>query len=163
MLAHKVIATPVGLLKLVASERGLKAVLWEDDDPRRVPVALSRESASHPLLVRTQTQLGQYFAGERRGFQLPLDLAETPFQRAVWQALLDIGYGERWSYEELAHRIGKPKAQRAVGAANGRNPISMIVPCHRVLGKNGSLTGFAGGLGAKTFLLDLERRYTGSA
>ena len=119
MLAHKVIATPVGLLKLVASERGLKAVLWEDDDPRRVPVALSRESASHPLLVRTQTQLGQYFAGERRGFQLPLDLAGTPFQRAVWQALLDIGYGERWSYEELAHRIGRPKAQRAVGAANG--------------------------------------------
>jgi len=158
MLVHKVIASPVGQLKLVASDRGLKAVLWEEDNPARVPLDASRESGSHPVLAQAEIQLGQYFAGERHDFQLPLDFAGTVFQQIVWRALLDIRYGETCSYENLAHRIGKPTAHRAVGAANGRNPISIIVPCHRVLGKNGALTGFAGGLGAKTYLLNLERR-----
>ncbi|BAV63803.1 methylated-DNA--protein-cysteinemethyltransferase [Sphingobium cloacae] len=161
MLLHKVMASPVGRLKLVAGDGGLKAVLWEHDDPRRVPLEASRASASHPLLVETEAQLGQYFAGERRHFQLPLDFAGTPFQQAVWRALLDIGYGATRSYEELARRIGKPTACRAVGAANGRNPLSIVVPCHRVLGKRGALTGFAGGLEAKSYLLDLERRWAG--
>lgn len=162
MLVHKFIVSPVGQLKLVGSDRGLKAVLWEDDDPARVPLDASSESASHALLVQAEVQLGQYFAGERRYFQLPLDCAGTPFQQTVWRALLHICYGETCSYEDLARRIGKPTAHRAVGAANGRNPLSIIVPCHRVLGKNGALTGFAGGLGAKTYLLDLERRCVGT-
>ncbi|MGC4251542.1 MAG: methylated-DNA--[protein]-cysteine S-methyltransferase [Sphingobium sp.] len=163
MLLHKVIASPVGLLKLVASERGLRAILWENDDPRRVPLDPSRESVSHPLLAQAEIQLGQYFAGERRSFQLPLDAVGTVFQQTVWQALGDIRYGATCSYDDLARGIGKPKAYRAVGAANGRNPLSIIVPCHRVLGKNGALTGFAGGLAAKSCLLELERRYAGPA
>ncbi|SCW84495.1 methylated-DNA-[protein]-cysteine S-methyltransferase [Sphingobium faniae] len=158
MLLHKVIASPVGPLKLVASDYGLKAVLWDGDDPRRVPLGVSREAASAPFLVQAEVQLDQYFAGERRSFQLPLDVAGTAFQQAVWRALLDIRYGETRSYEDLARGIGRPNASRAVGAANGRNPLSIIVPCHRVLGKNGALAGFAGGLRAKSYLLDLERR-----
>lgn len=160
MLAHRIISSPVGSLKLVAGELGLRAILWENDDPRRVPLNLSKESATHPALMQAEMQLGEYFAGDRRHFDLPLDFHGTAFQQTVWRALLDIPYGQTRSYEALAHAMGRPTAHRAVGAANGRNPISIIVPCHRVLGKNGALTGFAGGLGAKSFLLDLERRFT---
>ena len=115
------------------------------------------ETPDHPVLVETERQLGEYFAGERRTFDVPLSFAGTDFQKRVWAALLAIPFGETRSYGEIADQLGAPGASRAVGAANGRNPISIIAPCHRVLGSNGKLTGFAGGLEAKAFLLDLER------
>ncbi|HUB00948.1 MAG TPA: methylated-DNA--[protein]-cysteine S-methyltransferase [Terracidiphilus sp.] len=155
-LACSVIASPVGKLKLVASDKGLVAVLWESDDPKRVPLNDPLEEKSHPILVRAAHQLEEYFAGKRSSFNLPLDMRGTPFQKNVWEALLAIPFGETRTYGELARRLGTPRAARAVGAASGRNPISIIVPCHRLIGSAGELTGFAGGLDAKARLLDLE-------
>lgn len=148
--------SPVGSLTLVASERGLAAILWEKDRPGRVPLSHVIDDVNHPTLRETRQQLCEYFAGERRVFSLPLDLNGTAFQRRVWQALLTIPYGETRSYGQIARQIGQPRAVRAVGAANGRNPISIIAPCHRVIGTSGRLTGFAGGLAAKAQLLALE-------
>jgi len=153
----KAIWSPVGELTLVADESGLAAILWEDDKPDRVRLGALTEKADHPVLVETELQLGEYFAGERRTFDVPLSFAGTDFQKRVWAALLAIPFGETRSYGEIADQLGNPGASRAVGAANGRNPISIIAPCHRVVGSNGKLTGFAGGLEAKAFLLDLER------
>ncbi|WP_155904970.1 methylated-DNA--[protein]-cysteine S-methyltransferase [Methylopila sp. M107] len=155
-LAHRLMASPVGELKLVASQAALVAVLWENDDPRRVPLEPSRLSQEHPVLREAARQLEAYFAGERRRFDLPLAFHGSAFQRGVWAALLDIPYGETRSYGELARLLGDVKASRAVGAANGRNPLSIVAPCHRVIGASGKLTGFAGGLEAKAFLLALE-------
>lgn len=149
--------SPVGRLKLVASDKGLAAVLWENDSPRRVPLTDLKEDANHPVLRKAKQQLREYFAGKRRSFSLPLDMQGTPFQKDVWQALLDIPFGETRSYGELARLLGRPSASRAVGAANGRNPLSIVVPCHRVIGTSGKLTGFAGGIETKAHLLDLER------
>ncbi|TPG17513.1 methylated-DNA--[protein]-cysteine S-methyltransferase [Sphingomonas koreensis] len=156
--ASKTIPSPVGALTLVASDRGLIAILWEDDDPARVPLGPLDEQPDHPILCETERQLGAYFAGARDAFSVPLDFRGTPFQRSVWAALLTIPFGETRSYGEIARQIGRPGAARAVGAANGRNPISIIAPCHRVIGSTGKLTGFAGGLAAKEHLLGLERR-----
>lgn len=114
------------------------------------------EDTQHPVLKETERQLLEYFAGQRRRFELELDFAGTDFQIRVWQALLTIPFGETRSYRDIAIQIGQPTAVRAVGAANGRNPISIIAPCHRVIGSSGSLTGFAGGLAAKQLLLSLE-------
>jgi methylated-DNA-[protein]-cysteine S-methyltransferase len=153
---YKTMRSPVGRLTLVASERGLAAVLWEDDDPSRVRLAALKEAANQPLLVRAQQQLEQYFAGKRRKFTVELDPAGTAFQTRVWNALRTIPYGKTRSYAQIAAQIGSHKAVRAVGAANGANPLSIIVPCHRVIGANGKLTGFAGGLEVKARLLALE-------
>jgi len=153
----KTIWSPVGELTLVADERGLAAILWENDKPDRVRLGALNEKPDHPVLVETERQLGEYFAGNRRTFDVPLSFAGTDFQKRVWAALLAIPFGETRSYGEIADQLGAPGASRAVGAANGRNPISIIAPCHRVVGSNGKLTGFAGGLEAKAFLLDLER------
>ena len=153
----KTIWSPVGELTLVADDRGLAAILWENDKPDRVRLGALRERADHPVLVETERQLREYFAGERRTFDVPLSFAGTDFQKRVWAALLAIPFGETRSYGEIAHQLGTPGASRAVGAANGRNPISIIAPCHRVVGSTGKLTGFAGGLEAKAFLLGLER------
>ena len=153
----KTIWSPVGELTLVADDRGLAAILWEDDRPGRVRLGALAEKADHPVLLETERQLGEYFAGERRSFDVPLSFAGTDFQKRVWAALLAIPFGETRSYGEIAQQLGAPGASRAVGAANGRNPISIIAPCHRVVGSNGKLTGFAGGLDAKAFLLALER------
>lgn len=150
--------SPVGRLTLVASDTGLAAVLWENDDPRRVPLTIAGEDARHPVLREAERQLKQYFAGARTAFDLPLDFHGTDFQKRVWAALLAIPFGETRSYGEIARTLGKPSASRAVGAANGRNPISIIAPCHRVIGAGGQLTGFAGGLKAKAHLLALETR-----
>jgi methylated-DNA-[protein]-cysteine S-methyltransferase len=150
--------SPVGVLTLVASDHGLSAVLWPDDDPRRVRLGPVVQDAQHPILVETERQLDQYFAGTRSLFDLPLDMVGTDFQKTVWQALLDIPFGETRSYAAIARQVGRPTACRAVGAANGRNPVSIITPCHRAIGSNGALTGFAGGLEAKRFLLALEAR-----
>lgn len=155
--SYKIIQSPVGMLKLVASNKGLAAILWENDDIRRVPhVRDAVGGATHPILLEVDRQLGEYFAGTRKEFDLPLDFVGNAFQRAVWAVLLTIPYGETRTYGQIARQIGKPDAARAVGAANAKNPISIVAPCHRVIGTNGKLTGFAGGLHAKAYLLDLE-------
>lgn len=162
-LATTLFPSPVGLLTLVASDAGLVAVLWEEDDPARVKLPATQGDADHPVLRQTAAQLADYFAGARRQFDLPLDFRGTAFQQRVWAALLAIPFGETRSYGAIASAIGQPTASRAVGAANGRNPISIIAPCHRVVGSNGALTGFAGGLAAKTWLIDHERQVKGDA
>lgn len=159
-LSSKVVASPVGALTLVADEDSLVAILWENDDPARVPLPSRVAVADHPVLMMTERQLGEYFAGARRAFDVPLRFHGTDFQRAVWSALLQIPFGETSSYGMLARALGRPGAARAVGAANGRNPISIIAPCHRVIGANGALTGFAGGLVAKKRLLEFEHRFS---
>ncbi len=157
-LAATRLDSPVGVLTLMASDAGLVAVLWPDDDPRRVPLTAIVQHDDHPILRAATAQLTAYFAGERRVFDVPLDMRGTDFQKAVWAALLTIPYGETRSYGAIALALGRPDASRAVGAANGRNPISIIVPCHRVVGSTGKLTGFAGGMTAKAQLLALELR-----
>jgi methylated-DNA-[protein]-cysteine S-methyltransferase len=156
-LHRKTIASPVGTLTLVASDVGLVAILWEDDSPDRVRLGALTDTADHPVLIQAERELGDYFAGRRTGFAVPLDMRGTDFQQSVWRALLTIPFGETRSYADIAAQIGRPTATRAVGAANGRNPISIIAPCHRVIGANGALTGFAGGLAVKEYLLDWER------
>jgi methylated-DNA-[protein]-cysteine S-methyltransferase len=154
--------SPVGELALVASAEGLVAVLWPVDV--RVPLAsvpVRVERATNSILASTATQLDEYFAGHRTNFDIPLVPEGTEFQREAWAALRLIPFGETRSYAQQAQTIGRPNAVRAIGAANGRNPISIIVPCHRVIGSNGSLTGFGGGLDAKSFLLNHERRVAG--
>lgn len=148
--------TPVGRLKLVAGDNGLAAILWPNDNPKRVPLGALTEGADNPFLRQTEQELAEYFAGKRSAFTVPLDFNGTDFQQSVWQALLTIPFGETRSYGQIAAQLGKPSASRAVGAANGRNPISIIAPCHRVIGTNGKLTGFAGGLETKAHLLALE-------
>jgi methylated-DNA-[protein]-cysteine S-methyltransferase len=155
---YKRVPSPVGTLTLVATDEGLAAILWEADRPSRVPLNLSAEENSHPVLLEAERQLAEYFAGRRKEFSLQLDPSGTPFQRKVWRALLTIPYGETRSYAQIAKQIGNPTAARAVGAANGRNPISIVTPCHRVVGSTGALTGFAGGLDVKAHLLAFESR-----
>ncbi len=156
MLGSKTMASPVGTLTLVADDDALVAILWPQDDAARVPIGLLAEMPDYPLLGEAARQLDAYFAGRLTAFDLPLDFRGTAFQTQVWQALLTIPFGETRSYAEIARLIGRPEACRAVGAANGRNPISIVAPCHRVIGSSGALTGFAGGLAAKTYLLALE-------
>jgi len=157
-LVYKIIHSPVGKLKLVASDKALVAVLWENDSPKRVRLGTHVENATHPILTETERQLSEYFAGKRERFSIALDLRGTMFQRNVWEALLAIPFGETRSYGDLSRKLGVPHAARAVGAASGRNPISIIVPCHRLVGSTGKLTGFAGGLDAKARLLSMEHK-----
>ena len=153
---YKTMKSPVGELKLIASDNGLAAILWEDDNPGRVRLSPVAEDKNHPVLVETKRQLKDYFAGKLTSFSLKLDFKGTEFQKKVWAALLTIPFGETRSYGQIAQQIKNPKAVRAVGAANGKNPISIIAPCHRVIGSTGKLTGFAGGLEIKAQLLALE-------
>ena len=149
--------SPLGPMTLAATEAGLAGAWFEGQ--RHLPPELERwpEQPTHPLLQRAAAQLDAYFAGRQSSFDLPLDLSGgTAFQQSVWRALLAIPSGQTTSYGAIAQGIGKPAAVRAVGAAVGRNPLSVIVPCHRVLGQGGSLTGYAGGLARKTALLQLE-------
>lgn len=152
--------SPLGTVIAAASNKGL-AGLWFDDQrhlpPELAGAAVWRTDDDHPLLKRTVSQLEDYFAGTRTVFDLTLDLSNgTAFQQSVWQALLAIPAGGTTSYGDISQRIGRPSAVRAVGAAVGRNPVSIVVPCHRVLGRDGSLTGYAGGLERKSALLELE-------
>lgn len=147
------LTTPIGELLLVSDGAALTAVQF--DDARRG--APTPDGADDPVIAEAAAQLRAYFAGERTTFDLPLRAAGTPFEQGVWRALEQIPYGETTSYGELAARLGEPGAARAVGRANGRNPIPIVVPCHRVIGADGSLTGFGGGLECKRALLDLER------
>jgi methylated-DNA-[protein]-cysteine S-methyltransferase len=153
---YKRVHSPVGRLTLVATDEGLAAILWENNRPRRVRLNIESEENGHPVLVETERQLDEYFAGRRKQFALKLDLSGTAFQRKVWNALLTIPFGETRSYSQIARQIGNPDAARAVGAANGRNPVSIVAPCHRVVGSTGALTGFAGGLKVKAHLLAFE-------
>ena len=153
---HKIVNSPIGTLTLVATDNGLAAILWQNDRPRRVPLDLGVEGTGHPVLVETERQLEEYFAGRRKEFALKLDVAGTDFQHKVWDALRTIPFGETRSYAQIATQIGHPHAVRAVGAANGRNPVSIVTPCHRVIGSTGHLTGFAGGLDIKARLLAME-------
>jgi methylated-DNA-[protein]-cysteine S-methyltransferase len=159
---YKMVDSPIGRLKLVATDKGLAGILWENDRPRRVRLHIETEDNRNPVLIETERQLREYFAGQRQEFALKLDLAGTAFQRKVWNALLTIPFGETRSYGQIARQIGNPNAVRAVGAANGRNPVSIIAPCHRVIGSTGKLTGFAGGLDAKARLLAFEGAKSGT-
>lgn len=153
----KKMRSPVGELTLIASDKGLAAVLWEGDDPRRVRLQPRMEDPKNAVLVEAERQLRSYFDGALKEFSIPLDFNGTEFQRSVWKALLTIPFGETCTYTEIAKQIGRPTAARAVGAASGKNPISIMAPCHRVVGADGALTGFVGGLETKQVLLDLER------
>ena len=155
-LSYLYMDSPVGQLKLVANEHALAAILWDNENPKRVRLAELIEEVSHPILLNTQQQLIEYFSGQRKVFDIPLDFEGTDFQKKVWSALLTIPYGETRSYKQIAQQLGHEKAVRAVGAANGKNPISIIAPCHRVIGAGGALVGFAGGLDKKEILLRLE-------
>lgn len=151
--------SPVGELTLIAHDKALCALLWKGDGETRAkfPKEIPRDP-KHPILKKATEQLTEYFRGTRRTFDLPLEPMGTDFQTKVWKVLRTIPFGKRLAYSEQAARLGDRKKARAVGAANGKNPISIIVPCHRVVGKNGSLTGFGGGLGVKKFLLDFEAK-----
>jgi methylated-DNA-[protein]-cysteine S-methyltransferase len=141
------------VLRISAVPGGLRSI---EINPRRAPAGTRNDT--NPLLVRAVAQLREYFAGKRRGFELPLDPQGTEFQYKVWKALSEIPYGETRNYRQIATAVGSPRAMRAVGAANGRNPLPIVVPCHRVIGADGKLVGYAGGLSVKKILLDLEAR-----
>ena len=157
MLHSTTHVTPVGLLTLVASDRGLRAVLWPGVTPQQARLSpRPRRNPEHAILRQTITQMDEYFAGSRTSFELPLDLEGTRFQLAAWRSLAGIPFGATTTYGRQAAALGTPTAARAVGAANGANPVCIVLPCHRVIGANGSLTGFGGGLPTKQWLLDHE-------
>jgi methylated-DNA-[protein]-cysteine S-methyltransferase len=159
-LYYKTISSPVGPLRLMASDKGLCAVLF--DGGRRNKVVFDggvEQSDDHPILKKAEQQLAEYFAGKRQDFDVPLDVRGSVFQLKAWKELQKIPYGDTISYGEQAKRIGDAKKARAAGMANGRNPICIIVPCHRVIGASGDLTGFGGGLKTKEFLLNLEKKF----
>lgn len=148
--------SPLGRMTLAASSQGLCGA-WFDGQKHQPEVQAWPHDAAHPVLLQAQSQLAEYFAGQRRLFALPLDVSQgTAFQQAVWRGLQDIAHGSTVAYGALAQRIGAPQAVRALGAAVGRNPISIIIGCHRVVGASGALSGYAGGLDRKTALLQLE-------
>lgn len=157
-LYHQTIPSPIGTLHAVADDHALHVLTFATTwDVERSKLGELHERST-ALLEHTAQQLTEYFAGQRQHFDLPLHFKGTPFQQQVWQALLSIPYGETISYGEQATRLGNPQAVRAIGRTNGLNPIAIIAPCHRVIGKSGQLTGYAGGLEAKRYLLELESK-----
>ena len=155
-LTQTTIDSPVGVLRIIASDAGIRAVLWPIERDGRVTFDEKITDGTHPILEEAKAQLKAYIDGDRDDFDLQLDLVGTDFQRAVWEGQQQIPFGSTRSYGELASDLDRPGAARAVGAATGRNPVSIIVPCHRLVGSTGSLTGFAGGIDAKRWLLDHE-------
>lgn len=155
-LTVSAIDSPVGTLRVVASDDALLAVLWPDERDGRVTFDDEPSPGTNAVVASTARQLDEYFTGGRRNFDLPLDLRGTDFQQQVWRSLPEIPYGETSTYAKQAASIGRPRAIRAVGSANGRNPLSIVLPCHRIVAANGSLAGFAGGLDTKRWLLDHE-------
>jgi len=155
MLAYDQFKTPHGTMLVTATDRGLAGVYFKGQKhfPKRRDW---RRDANHPLLKRAKRELAEYFAGKRTHFSVALDPQGTPFQRSVWKQIAKVDFGRTLSYGELAKRAGRPGSARAAGAATGRNPVSIIVPCHRIMGADGSLTGYAGGLRRKRALLALE-------
>jgi len=158
LLQRRTLPSPTGPLTLLASDRGLRAVMWRGEDAESpTDLGASIAPGDSPVLDEAARQLEEYFAGTRQAFDVPLDPVGTPFQLAAWQILRTIPYGRTLSYGEQAARLGDPNKARAVGAANGRNPLAIVVPCHRVVGSTGKLTGFGGGLDTKAWLLDHEQ------
>lgn len=155
-LKYKIISSPVGCLKIVVHDNNLRAILWDKERSNRVRLDQMVEE-TNTLILEVEKQLGEYFSHQRKEFSFPMQAKGTSFQESVWNLLNKIPYGATRTYKEIAEEIGKPKAARAVGAAIGKNPISIIIPCHRVIASDGCLTGFAGGLDRKKILLDLER------
>jgi methylated-DNA-[protein]-cysteine S-methyltransferase len=151
---YAVMNTPIGILTVGTTEKGIASIQFGNCAPEEAVGSAADECAS----AETVQQLSEYFEGKRIRFHLPLDVQGTPFQKAVWDELLRIPYGETRSYGEIAEAIGRPGAARAVGMANHDNPIAVVIPCHRVVGKDGSLTGYAGGLDLKAQLLSIERQ-----
>ena len=159
LLSASVMATPVGDLVVVASEQSLRGVLWGDDEKEWQRAAIDRQVVTFErskVVEETISQLSEYFDGVRQGFDLPLEPIGTAFQGIVWKSLTQVEYGSTVSYSEQSNTIGRPSAVRAVASANGRNPISIVIPCHRVIAASGGLGGFAGGLDAKRWLLSHE-------
>ncbi|HUZ55390.1 MAG TPA: methylated-DNA--[protein]-cysteine S-methyltransferase [Streptosporangiaceae bacterium] len=161
--SHAVIDSPIGPLTLIAQDGRLAGVNMEVTryEPDAAALGAAVRCEADPVLAAAAGQLRAYFSGELTSFDLPLTLEGTGFQRTVWEGLQAIPYGETISYGELARRIGQPSASRAVGLANGRNPVAIVIPCHRVIGADGSLTGYGGGMDRKRFLLGLEQRVSG--
>ncbi len=158
MNSTKQLDSPIGRLRLVATDQGLSHLLFDqqvgedlESDGDEV------EADDHPVLAAATAQLAEYFAGRRQEFDIPLDLTGTEFQRAAWSALANVPFGETRSYRQQAEAIGRPKAVRAIGAANGKNPVPIVLPCHRIVGSDGSLTGYGGGLPIKEYLLNHEQ------
>ncbi len=158
MNSTKQLDSPIGRLRLVATDQGLSHLLFDqqvgedlESDGDEV------EADDHPVLAAATAQLAEYFAGRRQEFDIPLDLTGTEFQRAAWSALASVPFGETRSYRQQAEAIGRPKAVRAIGAANGQNPVPIVLPCHRIVGSDGSLTGYGGGLPIKEYLLNHEQ------
>lgn len=152
--------SPLGDLDLIAHETALTHIYWPAH--KGAPEFEAQPGEAHPILQQAQCELEEYFRGERKIFTVPIDLKGTSFQREVWSALQDIPWGEVRTYAQQAQAIGRPRSVRAVGSANGRNPISIIVPCHRVIGSNGTLTGYAGGVDVKSWLLQHEQGFSSS-
>ncbi|MFG1645282.1 methylated-DNA--[protein]-cysteine S-methyltransferase [Amycolatopsis sp. NPDC049252] len=159
MRSHAVVDSPFGPLTLVAQGDALCGLYMVRQRHRPDEVTFGEPDPGAGIFARAETELKEYFAGQRHEFYVPLTFVGTPFQQLVWAELRKIPYGTTTSYGELADRLGKPSASRAVGLANGRNPIGIIVPCHRVVGANGSLTGYGGGLERKRHLLDFEQEH----
>lgn len=149
---YRKIESPVGLITLVSNEKALVSLIWGSFEA----TGKCELASSHPILMAAEIQLKEYFMGQRTSFDIPLDLKGTEFQKRVWKELTKIPYGQTMTYAEQARNLGQPKSARAVGTANGKNPISVIIPCHRVIGTDGSLTGYAGGLEIKRQLLAIE-------
>ena len=165
-LYYKEMKSPIGKLKLVANANALVAILSERERPNRLRLDVPSVDQQHPILMEAERQLSDYFAGKRTRFDLPLEPRGTEFQKKVWRHLRRIPFGKTRSYGDIARTVGSPRASRAVGAACGKNPLSIVVPCHRVVGANGALTGFGGGLETKAELLALEAhalQFKGSA
>lgn len=156
-MIFKRIHSPIGTLKVYSKNSALVAIEWPREQRKALALEESSEDSLNPFLIKVETQLNEYFEGRRKSFTLKTNPLGTEFQKKVWKALSNIPYGVTKSYGEIANEIGAPKASRAVGAANGRNPLSIVVPCHRVIGANGKLTGFAGGIDIKEKLLKLEK------
>ncbi len=154
-LLKKRFPTPTGSMTLVAHARALVGLVWDEAELARLGLASAAPGANAPL-EEGERQLGEYFAGRRTRFDLPLEPAGSEFQRSVWERLREIPFGSTWSYRELAARVGNAGAARAVGSANGRNPLCILIPCHRVVRASGDLGGYAGGMERKAFLLGLE-------
>lgn len=152
--------SPVGRLTLIASSKGLCAVLWENEKLNRVNIPLGRKNLNNPFIKMACEQLTEYFEGKRKNFTVSLDVIGTDFQKNVWKNLQKVPYAKTVSYKDIALKIKKPTASRAVGMANGKNPLSIIVPCHRIIASSGKLTGYAGGLKNKKILLDLEANFS---
>ena len=158
-LEYKTTKTPVGNIQLIAHADALVGVLWENEGFFRVNLPTESENNAHPVLLDTERQLNEYFENRRKVFDLPLELIGTPFQKKVWDILMTLPFGKTVSYGAIARQLGDPKTVRAVGGALNKNPIAIIVPCHRVVGASGHLVGFAGGLGNKSILLNIENTH----